>query len=41
MNEAPSKFTPGFINTMAKYLEVKNLPYELGISSIRQNWGAL
>jgi hypothetical protein len=38
MNEAPGKFTPGFINTMAKYLEVKQLPYEFDIKSIRANW---
>jgi len=39
MNETPGKFTPGFINTMAKYLEIKQLPYTLDMANIRKNWG--
>lgn len=39
MNETPGKFTPGFINTMAKYLEIKSSPYMLDMKSIRKNWG--
>ena len=39
MHETPGRFTPGFINTMAKYLEVKGLPYDLDVSDIRKRWG--
>lgn len=38
MHETPGQFTPGFINTMAKYLEVKRLPYSFDISDIRKRW---
>lgn len=40
MNEQPGKFTPGFIRTMRKYLEVKGLPYDLDLDRARTNWGA-
>jgi hypothetical protein len=40
MNEQPGKFTPGFIRTMRKYLEVKGLPYDLDMDRARTNWGA-
>jgi isopentenyldiphosphate isomerase len=40
MNETPGRFTPGFINTMAKYLEVKRLPYSFDHASIRRKWGS-
>ncbi len=29
MNKEPEKFTPGFINTMAEYIKVKQLPLKL------------
>lgn len=40
MNETPGKFTPGFLNTMAKYIDVKHLPYVLETQDMRANWGA-
>lgn len=39
MHETPGKFTPGFLNTMAKYLEVKQLPHTMDMEKIRRNWG--
>lgn len=39
MNERPGKFTPGFIRTMARYLAIKQLPYELDMDRARANWG--
>ena len=41
MNTNPTKFTPGFINTMAEYLKVKKLAYELDVKKCRQNWGKI
>lgn len=38
MNETPGKFTPGFLNTMVKYLEVKQLPHTLDMVTIRRKW---
>lgn len=40
MNKTPSKFTPGFINTMATFLNVKKLPYVYDHDKARQNWGS-
>ncbi|HET9850361.1 MAG TPA: methyltransferase domain-containing protein [Candidatus Saccharimonadales bacterium] len=39
MNAKPSDFTPGFINTMAKYLELKSSPFKLDVETCRKNWG--
>ncbi len=39
MNDTPGRFTPGFINTMAKYLEVKQLPYLYDVDKARIKWG--
>jgi isopentenyl-diphosphate delta-isomerase len=39
MTAAPGKFTPGFLNTMAKYLEIKGLPYTLDMTRVRAIWG--
>jgi isopentenyldiphosphate isomerase len=39
MNADPSLFTPGFINTMSKYLEVKHLPFKLDIENCIKEWG--
>ena len=39
MNMRPGRFTPGMINTMAKFIEVKNLPLKLNIAACRKNWG--
>jgi isopentenyl-diphosphate Delta-isomerase len=39
MNANPGKFTPGFINTMAKFIKVKNLPYKFDVKRARENWG--
>lgn len=41
MNSSPEKYTSGFINTMAKYLSVKNLPHKLELDRIRKNWDKL
>jgi isopentenyl-diphosphate delta-isomerase len=41
MGTDPGKFTPGFINTMAKFIEVKNLPYKFDLNRARENWGKL
>ena len=39
MDNNPGKFTPGFINTMTAYLDIKNLPYKLNLEKARKNWG--
>ena len=39
MNSSPGRFTPGFINTMAEFLRLQNLPYKLNHKAARQNWG--
>lgn len=39
MNKQPGKFTPGFINTMAAYLKLRGLPYELNHQKAIENWG--
>jgi ADP-ribose pyrophosphatase YjhB (NUDIX family) len=38
MNAEPGKFTPGFINTMARYIEIKDLPLRLDLTACRRNW---
>lgn len=38
MNKYPENFTGGFINTMAKYLAVKDLPYVLDHENITKDW---
>jgi isopentenyl-diphosphate Delta-isomerase len=39
MNTDPSRFTPGFINTMATFLKLNNLSYRLDLKQARGNWG--
>jgi len=39
MNKNPGLFTPGFINTMAEFIKLKHLPYELDVDRARKNWG--
>jgi len=38
MNKTPGHFTLGFINTMNKYLQLRQLPYKLDMLNIRHNW---
>lgn len=38
MTNNPSKFTQGFIYTLAKYIEVKGLSYDLDVSACLKNW---
>ncbi len=38
MNDQGEKFTSGFINTMAKYVEKRQLPYKLDMQNIRAKW---
>lgn len=38
MSKAPTTFTLGFINTMSKYIEVKQLPFELDVTHCRAAW---
>jgi len=40
MRETPGKFTPGLINTMAKYLEVRGLPYPYDLAQVQAAWGS-
>jgi isopentenyldiphosphate isomerase len=39
MKQNPTKFTPGFINTMAAFIEVKNLNVTFDLEKIRNKWG--
>ena len=40
LNAEPGRFTPGIVNTMEKYIEVKKLPYDFDVERLRAKWGA-
>jgi isopentenyldiphosphate isomerase len=41
MQENPGRYTPGFINTMAKFLEIKRPDIVFDVESCRKNWSEL
>lgn len=41
MEEHPSRYTPGFINTMAKFLEIRRPDIAFNVEACRKNWGKL
>lgn len=41
MQRNPTRYTPGFINTMAKFLEVKDIDIPFDVEYCRKNWGEL